>query len=438
MVESTLSWTKYAPLEDETSILDPLAFDYFAQVLGNVVLPSFTTRTSRARYYSMVCYGLDISKKYLELNGKPPFERDILEVFRLYEKFWARAIIEFYGGKLSERDGKENGFRGKRGAITAYNNNIMVLGNEYKLLARQLELGGLGAYRTSMESLELIDAYLNLTHKGLKLVKAFVDNSTNNKIVLKALDSQKVILKEGKASIASFGYHTCLDGFTFKNYPHEEERNSLREYILNDPKNYTSVSYIYYNYDKENHNPMITIEKIANSNTSSDVDKRVIEAFKTIHAFEILAIAINKIWCEIIKATEDNIGRISITECSERIRPFIDIVFNDKLIGQLISKQNYYDIIESYHGTSFNSFLAQFSNWDKLNYESFIIEIIRYHTSIMNRRNSGAWIILDETDIIVLSGYDYSKKSSNLKYLHSYKIQNIMSLIEDTGWSPDA
>lgn len=30
---STLSWTKYGPLEDETTILDPLAFDYFAQLL---------------------------------------------------------------------------------------------------------------------------------------------------------------------------------------------------------------------------------------------------------------------------------------------------------------------------------------------------------------------------------------------------------------------
>lgn len=44
-----LSWMKYAPLEDETSVLDPLAFDYFAQILGNVVLPSFATRTSRVR-----------------------------------------------------------------------------------------------------------------------------------------------------------------------------------------------------------------------------------------------------------------------------------------------------------------------------------------------------------------------------------------------------
>ena len=63
MKNFNLSWTKYAPLENESSVTDPLAFDYFAQLLGNIVLPSFTTRTSRARYYSMVCYGIYISKK---------------------------------------------------------------------------------------------------------------------------------------------------------------------------------------------------------------------------------------------------------------------------------------------------------------------------------------------------------------------------------------
>lgn len=107
MSNFNLSWTKYAPLENEASITDPLAFDYFAQILGNVVLTSFTTRTSRARYYSMVCYGIYISKKYLTSQNKSFYQQDILEIFKLYEKFWARAIVCYYDGKLTERDGKE-------------------------------------------------------------------------------------------------------------------------------------------------------------------------------------------------------------------------------------------------------------------------------------------------------------------------------------------
>ena len=86
MKNFNLSWTKYAPLENESSVTDPLAFDYFAQILGNVVLPSFTTRTSRARYYSMVCYGIYISKKYLEQQKKPYYEKDILRVLSILGK----------------------------------------------------------------------------------------------------------------------------------------------------------------------------------------------------------------------------------------------------------------------------------------------------------------------------------------------------------------
>ena len=118
-------WTKYSPLEGEVSLQDPLAFDYFAQTLGNVILPAFTSRTSRARYYSMVCYEIYITHKYLESIKAPITEESIKKEFVLYEKYWACAIAGWYiisGGGIAERDGKEDGFRGKRAAISAAKN----------------------------------------------------------------------------------------------------------------------------------------------------------------------------------------------------------------------------------------------------------------------------------------------------------------------------
>ncbi|WP_088227354.1 hypothetical protein [Desulfosporosinus sp. FKB] len=144
MIDFNLSWTKYAPLENESSVTDPLAFDYFAQLLGNIVLPSFTTRTSRARYYGMVCYGIYISRKYLLSLNKPFYEKDVMEIFKIYEKYWARAIVSHHDGKLMERDGKEREFRGKRGALKAHQDGLQVLGKEFQFLTRQLELGGAG------------------------------------------------------------------------------------------------------------------------------------------------------------------------------------------------------------------------------------------------------------------------------------------------------
>lgn len=101
-------WTKYSPLEGEVSLQDSLAFDYFAQTLRNVILSAFTSRTSRARYYSMVCYGIYITHKYLESIKAPITEESIKKEFVLYEKCWARAIAGWYiiyGGGIAERDG---------------------------------------------------------------------------------------------------------------------------------------------------------------------------------------------------------------------------------------------------------------------------------------------------------------------------------------------
>lgn len=432
-----LSWTKYAPLEDETSVLDPLAFDYFAQTLGNVVLPSFTTRTSRARYYSMVCYGIYISKKYLQLEGKPYYEKDILEIFKLYEKYWARAVVENYQGNLFERDGKERDFRGKRGALKSYEKNITTLGLEYKFLSRQLELGGLGAYRTSLEALQLVDASLNLTHKGENLAKKFVDIGIYDKLVLKSIKEQRIVMKEGRGSVKSFGYHTSLDGFINFDEYHEEEIELLKDYILNDAKSIIPVSYIYDNYDYDNPNAMKTIEDISTSNGKNDGEVYIIRGYKTILAFEKLAIEFNRLWCSIIKAAEEQFGTITIGECVQASEEILDDIFENNYIGDLVTRQNYISILESYHGGSFNIFISKYSKGDSVDHKSFIMDLIKYHIKVMEKRRSGAWIAIDGNNIIVLTGYDYPNKTEKLAYLHSYKIPNIITLINDLRWEPN-
>lgn len=432
-----LSWTKYAPLEDETSVLDPLAFDYFAQILGNVVLPSFTTRTSRARYYSMVCYGIYISRKYLQSEGKPYYEKDILAIFKLYEKYWARAVVENYEGNLFERDGKERDFRGKRGALKSYEKNITTLGLEYKFLSRQLELGGLGSYRTSLEALQLVDGSLNLTHKGEKLAKAFVDTVIYDKLVLKAIKDKSIVMKEGRGSVKSFGYHTRLDGFMYSDTYHEEEIDLLKDYILNDAKAIIPVSYIFDNYDYDNPNSIKTIEDISNSNGKTDGEIYIVQGYKTILAFEKLAIEFNRLWCSIIKAAEEQFGSITIGECVQASKEILDNIFENNYIGDLVTKQNYNSILESYHGGSFNIFISNYTKNKNVRYESFIMDLIKYHIKVMEKRRSGAWVAIDGNNIIVLTGYDYPRKTENLAYLHSYKIPNIITLINDLRWKPN-
>jgi len=434
MKDFNLSWTKYAPLENEATITDPLAFDYFAQILGNIVLPSFTTRTSRARYYSMVCYGIYISRKYLMLKDKPFYEKDILEIFKLYEKFWARAIVENYSGKLTERDGKERELRGKRGALKAKQDGITTLGKDFKFLTRQLELGGLGAYRTSMEALELVDSSLNLTHKGEKLAKFFVDTAIYDNLLLKAINEQKIVEKEGRASLNSFGYHTSLDGFTFEGTFHAQERELLREYIMDNPKNNIAINYILKYYDIQNNNVLETIERIVNSTAVTDQGQKIVEGYKTILAFENLAVVFNRLWCAIIKAAEERFGTISVIECALKCKEQLNDIFESNVISELVTKSNYSAIIESYHGVGFQYLLSNCLKKQGLDYVTFIIDLVKNHNRVMDKRSGGSWIAIDGINLIVMNGYDYPKKTEKLLYLHSYKVPNIMTLIKDTGW----
>lgn len=435
-MKSTLSWTKYGPLEDEATILDPLAFDYFAQLLGNIVLPSFTTRTSRARYYSMVCYGIYISNRYLQEKGKICYEKDVLEAFKLYERYWARAVVEYYAGELYERDGQERDFRGKRGALRAYNDKIVSL--NYRFLTRQLELGALGAYRSSLEDLELIKNDLSLTHKGIKLKEHFVKSSIYDKLVLRAMNEERIVTKEGKGSLTSFGFHGLLDGSTNEDFfqlpEHQKEISLLKEYILDNQKNNAAITYIYQN--SEAGNSMDIVEQISLQKAASDIGKRVVLAFSTILAFEKLAITINRIWCAIIRSADEYLGKLTIEQAIAGSREYLEILSQGNYIRRLLKESEYMKLVNSYHGASFAMLLNEFQNLAEAQYGDFLISLVKYHTSVMKKRNSSPWIILDGKDIIVTTGYDYPKKSEKLKFLHGYKISNILMLIKDTGWVP--
>ena len=122
-------WTKYSPLENHVSATDPLALDYMAQQLGYLPLPNFTTRTARARYYSVVCYGLMICEKAIEKYGYSMNDKTVSRLYELYEKYWAYAVVISYEGNIKERDDNEKELRGKRGAIKAVSNGLKTLGD---------------------------------------------------------------------------------------------------------------------------------------------------------------------------------------------------------------------------------------------------------------------------------------------------------------------
>ncbi|MBM4344498.1 MAG: hypothetical protein FJ100_14120 [Deltaproteobacteria bacterium] len=146
MLQATLVWT--APRLDtgDFSPEDPLAIDYIGQQIGNRLWPGFTSRTSRAGYYAMVCYGVRVAEELAARQSVAPDDEVRRGIFERWEKLWALAICASFGGKLPRGDA----VRGQRGVERAFAANQGAPRLNYKLLERQLQVGALGAYLTSL------------------------------------------------------------------------------------------------------------------------------------------------------------------------------------------------------------------------------------------------------------------------------------------------
>src|SRR5689334_13458270 len=110
-------WTAPSP-ESEIAPEDPLALDYVAQQVGLFLLPTLTTRSSRAQAYAVVLYGLELARKELHGDGIGEDEERHRQLFERWERFWALAVMEYRGGELERGD--VDAMRGVRGAKRAW------------------------------------------------------------------------------------------------------------------------------------------------------------------------------------------------------------------------------------------------------------------------------------------------------------------------------
>jgi hypothetical protein len=154
-VMTTLHWSiPRLPTGDFTPE-DPLAIDYIGQQVGNWLWPGFTSRTSRAGYYLMVCYGLRKVDELLRRHGLARSDENRRQWFGRFERLWAMAICQHYGGRVPSWES----IRGLRGVTRTWNQHRSGrLPLEYKLISRQLELAGLGAYLSSLRAHGLVSA----------------------------------------------------------------------------------------------------------------------------------------------------------------------------------------------------------------------------------------------------------------------------------------
>ena len=149
-----LFWSEPLSVESDFKKEDPLALDYLGQQVGLWLFRGFTTRTDRAQYYAVVLYGLHLADKAVRKYGYSGDDGTRVRLFERWERFWALATFEFRDGDLERGD--EDAMRGVRGATRAWRGGNTPLPLDFPLISRQSELGGLGAYLSSLREYGLV------------------------------------------------------------------------------------------------------------------------------------------------------------------------------------------------------------------------------------------------------------------------------------------
>ncbi|MBZ0118740.1 MAG: hypothetical protein K8H88_17195 [Sandaracinaceae bacterium] len=222
-----LFWTAPSP-DSEIAPEDPLALDYVAQQVGLFLLPTLTTRSSRAQAYAMVLYGLELARKACPVED----EETQRELFERWERFWALAVLEYRKGRLPRGDGDT--MRGVRGALRNWFRGEKALPLDFQLISRQQELGSLGAYLVPLRAAGLVmSGTLRPSPAASDILAAFWDEPSESShasryesYALQALDAtqSKIDRKHGNLTLARVGERSRLSSLVARKRREQQER----------------------------------------------------------------------------------------------------------------------------------------------------------------------------------------------------------------------
>ena len=173
-------WTAATSETSEMVTEDPLGLDYVAQQVGLLLLPTLTTRSTRAQAYAMVLYGLDLARRAVDTYDLPNTDAVRRELFERWERFWALATLEYREGAMPRGDW--DAMRGIRGAKAAWRRGEGALAIDFPLISRQQELGHLGAYLAPLRRSGLVhDGTVSPTPAADEILVNFWDEAAENR-----------------------------------------------------------------------------------------------------------------------------------------------------------------------------------------------------------------------------------------------------------------
>ena len=234
-----LFWSEQFDFDSDFKMEDPLALDYLAQQIGLWLFPSFTTRTNRAQYYAMVLYGLYLSNRAVKEYGYPGNDETRVRLFERWERFWALATLQYRDGELERGD--EDAMRGILGARRAWLQDAQDFDLDFQLISRQSELGGLGAYLSSLRSTRLVASdSLLVTPSAREILNSFWTeprqqrrNPRYEDYALQALDlsSRKIAVSRGQLTLKNIGRKSRLSTLVRESRREQQKRLWVKLFV---------------------------------------------------------------------------------------------------------------------------------------------------------------------------------------------------------------
>lgn len=227
-----LFWSAPLGLDSDFTAEDPLALDYLGQQVGLWLFQGFTTRTGRAQNYAVVLYGLHLADKAVRKYGYLGDDETRTRLFERWERFWALATLESRNGQLTRGD--EDAMRGVRGATRAWFPGPRPLPLDFPLISRQNELGGLGAYLSSLRDYGLVfSGSLRVTPAAIAILDAFWSEQGERETThlyedyaIQALDltRTKIDRESGRLTLAGIGKASRLSSLVQRNRTKQQTR----------------------------------------------------------------------------------------------------------------------------------------------------------------------------------------------------------------------
>ncbi len=200
--------------------------------MGRWLFRGFTTRTSRAQNYAVVLHGLHLADKAVHKLGYPGDDETRTRLFERWERFWALATLEFRSRQLARGD--EDAMRGVRGATRAWFPGNKPLPLDFPLISRQNELGGLGAYLTSLREYGLVfPGSLRVTPAAREILASFWSEPGERdwshlyeEYALSALDldTSHIARARGCLTLAGLGKRSRLSSLVQRSRTLQQER----------------------------------------------------------------------------------------------------------------------------------------------------------------------------------------------------------------------